>query len=120
MKQLLFLFISICFFSCNNDKNKGTGDRPTEEDVIAAMKKAYEYTTSAGDVYKIEMHDIKIGNSEVANVRQELNEIPKGATVTNVDVDYSITGFINVRKKATLWVYKNEFGEWKFKANSGG
>ena len=117
MKQLLFLFISICLFSCNNDKNKaGNKDIPTENDVIAAMKKAYEYTTTAGDVYKIDIHEIKIGNSDVANERQEFNEIPKGTTVTNVEVDYSITGFITARKKARLWMYKNEFGEWKFKA----
>lgn len=119
-RQFLFLllFIPVILFSCSNNNNKGTGERPTKEDVATTMKKAYEYTTTAGDVYKIEINDIKIGNSQIANLRQELENIPKGTMITNVLVDYSITGFINAKKKSKLWMYKNEFGEWKLKSGS--
>lgn len=119
MKYIFFFsLISLFFFACNDDNNNKTnGDRPTKDDVITAMKKAYEYSTTAGDQFKLDVHDVKIGSSDVADSRQEFNGVPKGATVTNVEVDYTLTGHITARKQGKLWVYKNEFGEWKFKAN---
>ena len=112
------LFFSLIIFSCSNNTDKAKGEIPTVEDITAAVKKAYEYTTTAGDVFKVTINDIKIGNSQIANLKQELENIPKGALVTDVLLDYSLSGNINVRKVTKLWMYKSECGEWKFKNGS--
>ena len=119
MKQpFLLLFYSFILFSCSNNNEKAAGDIPTREDVTAVMKKAYENTTTAGDVFGIEINDIKIGHSQIANTGQELEGIPKGTTVTDVEVAYDITGHIQSHKVSKLWMYKNEFDEWKFKTTA--
>jgi hypothetical protein len=114
--RLLILLMPLIFCYCNDGIAKD--EKPTKEDVIAAMKKAYQYKTAAGDTYILEVHEVKIGKSAKATNPQVAEGIIDGTTVTNVRVDYSITGFINVRKQATLWVYKDDFGEWRFKATS--
>jgi hypothetical protein len=117
-KQFLLLAMPFILFACSNNKTIATGDIPTKEDVTAIMKQAYEITTTAKDVFGIEINDIKIGNSQTATIKMEVNGIPRGATVTDVQVDYNITGNIESHKISKLWVYKNEFGDWKFKTGS--
>ena len=93
-------------------------EKPTEDVIIKLLKDAYEYTTKAGDVYKIDIQKIKIGTTQTANLKQELEGIPKGGAVTNVQAEYQLSGFITAKRIQLLWVYKNEFGDWKFKGVS--
>ena len=115
MRYLLFTACFL-FFACNNNNDTAVdGEKPTKEDVTIAMKAAYESPANALDHYAIDIHSIKIGASDKATKWEVLDGIPNEATVTRVNVEYALTGFIEKEKKGTLSFYKNDFGEWKFK-----
>ena len=119
------LLLSFLMLSCNNgdDGNENEDlqenverddERPTEEDVKAAMQELHGVSGTGGDRAVIEFNSIEIGRTEKANLQKELQDVPVGSAVTNVTVNYTVTNPNVTTRESVIWMYKNELGEWKF------
>ena len=122
---VLALMLSCCFCSCNtgDDHREPTetkkpatayNDVPTEDDIKNTITRSYERSTREGDNLSITFHDIKIGQSGIADLRKEYQGIPKGTTVTDVLVNFTVVNPDRATRESRFWMYKNEFGDWKF------
>ena len=114
MKQLLSLLVFVMATIITN------AQKPTKEDIINALKAKRESAASSiYPKYTLEIHDIKIGTSSKANYKQELEGVPKGALVTFAKIDVTLNGhYTPIQKNRTeesLWVFKDQFGEWNTK-----
>ncbi len=111
-KIVLFLLLSFSMVSCS------MGQKPTRDNIIKAMKTMWEKpATTMEPKSTIDINDLKIGTSAKANYAQELDGIPKGATVTSVKVDFTQNQFYSdgvhkVRRITVGLAYKDQFGEW--------
>jgi hypothetical protein len=100
------------------------GDRPTEAEITAAMKKTWEHgATSTRPVTDITINSIQMGTSDESNYAQQLDGLPKGATVTHARIDFTqhehySGGDQDTRRIMTGLVYKDQFNEWTV-MNSG-
>lgn len=108
-----WLFAAIFCFSCSAQTGK-----PSKEDIVAVMKDVWEKAASTtAPKTTVTVNNIKMGTSEKSNYAQQLEGVPKGATVTHAKIDFTHHTFYtnetrNTRRIMTAWVYKNQFDEW--------
>jgi len=94
------------------------GGKPTKADITKVMKNNWEKAaTSLTPKVTIDINEIIIGTSAKANYAQELEGVPKGATVTTAKIDFTQNSFYTndtqkVRRITKAWVYRDEFKQW--------
>lgn len=92
--------------------------KPSKDDITKAMRTIWDKpATSLHAKSSIEINDIKIGTWDKSTYAQQLEGVPKGATVTLAKIDFTESTFNTdqtqkVRRITTGWVYKDQFGEW--------
>jgi hypothetical protein len=116
MNQLLFIVFALLLVQCST--SSGSGDKPTEADITASMKKTWETgETSTRPKSTITINSMQIGTSDESNYAQQLDGIPKNTTVTHAKIDFTqhehyTDGVKDVRRVMTALVYKDQFNEW--------
>jgi hypothetical protein len=116
MRYLLSFALLVLLWSCSSAG--GGGDKPTEADITAAMKKTWEKeATSTQPKSTISINSIQMGTSDESNYAQQLEGVPKETTVTHAKIDFTqhqeySSGVQDTRRIMTAWVYKDQFGEW--------
>jgi len=93
--------------------------KPTKEDITAAMKRFWEQ--DKGPRKTVEIHSIEISKSETANLKHQVEGIPKNATVTYVVIDWSHHSHYTdktqtARRIMDAWVFKDQNGNWRMKS----
>jgi hypothetical protein len=115
MRQLLIIFFAFLFIQCSS---AGGGDKPTEADITASIKKTWETAeTSTRPKSTVTINSIQMGTSDESNYAQQLDGIPKNTTVTHAKIDFTqhehyTDGVKDVRRVMTALVYKDQFNEW--------
>jgi hypothetical protein len=115
MRNVLY---TIALFAISACSGAAGGDRPTEADITAAMKKTWEHgATSTRPVTDITINSIQMGTSDESSYAQQLDGVPKGATVTHAKIDFTqhehyTDGDQDTRRIMTGLVYKDQFNEW--------
>lgn len=120
MKRIILPLFSLFILSCGSgDTGSGSGDTPTKDDIEKAMHKQYD---RPGDNFSpkhdVEIHDIKIGDTEGTNEQDKIDGIPEKASVTMAKVDFTERSYytdktIARRREITAKVYVDDFGDWK-------
>lgn len=114
MKTFVYLLVSCFILSCT-----ATAQKPTKEDITGVMKRSWEQ--EKGPKKTVEIHSIRFGKSEKANLKHQVEGVPKGNTVTNVEIDWTYTKHYTdkletVRRIMFAWVYKDALGNWRVKS----
>lgn len=114
MKTILCLLLTACIFSCSSSAQK-----PTKEDVTGVMKRSWEQ--EKGPKKTVTIHSITFGSSEKANLKHQVEGVPKGNTVTNAEIDWTYSKHYtdkteSVRWLMKAWVFKDATGNWRVKS----
>ena len=114
MKLLLILLLAFALVQCGTPGS----DKPTEADITAYMKKTWEHEpTTTRPKSTITINSITMGTTDESNYAQQLDGIPKNASVTHAKIDFTqhehyTDGLKDVRRVMTALVYKDQFNEW--------
>ena len=113
MKTIIVLLITACLSMA------GFAQKPTKEDITGVMKRSWEQ--EKGPRKTITIHSIKIGTSEKANLKHQVEGVPKGNTVTNAEIDWTYSKHYtdkteSVRWIMLAWVFKDATGKWRVKS----
>jgi hypothetical protein len=108
------LLLATCLFAFS-----GAAQRPTKEDVAGVMKRSWEQ--ESGPRKTVTIHSITFGTSEKANLKHQVEGVPKGNTVTNAEIDWTYSKHYtdktqSVRRLMMAWVYKDAVGNWRVKS----
>jgi len=120
MKRLIIPLFSFLLISCGSGgSDPGSGDKPTKEDISNALHKQNDLP---GDNFTprhdVEIHEIKIGDTEGTNEQDKIDGIPAKAAVTMAKVDFTERAYYTDktttrRREITAKVFKDDFGDWK-------
>jgi hypothetical protein len=114
MRIFICLLLAACLISCTVAAQK-----PTKEDVIGVMKRSWEQ--EKGPRKTVTIHSINFGLSEKANLKHQVEGVPKGNTVTNAEIDWTYSKHYtdkteSVRWLMKAWVYQDATGRWRVKS----
>jgi hypothetical protein len=125
MKRLIIPLFSFLLISCgsgssdNSESGSSSGDKPTKEDIESALHKQYD---TPGDNFTpkhdVEIHEVKIGDTEGTNEQDKIDGIPAKADVTMAKVEITERSYYTDktttrRREITAKVFKDDFGDWK-------
>jgi hypothetical protein len=113
MKTFVCLLMTACILSFSS-----SAQNPTKEDVTGVMKRSWEQ--EKGPKKTVIIHSIKFGTSEKANLKHQVEGVPKGNTVTNAEIDWTYSKHYTDKTESTrrimmAWVYKDATGNWRVK-----
>ena len=122
MKRLIIPLLSFFLVSCgsgSSESNSSSGNVPTKEDITTAMHRQYDVPgDNFNPKHDVEIHEIKIGDTEGTNEQDKIDGIPAKADVTMVKVDFTERAYYTDktttrRREITAKVFVDDFGEWK-------
>lgn len=96
----------------------GFAQKPTKEDITGVMKRSWEQ--EKGPKKTVTIHSIKFGTSGKANLKHQVEGVPQGNTVTDVEIDWTYSKLYtdkteSIRRIMMAWVYKDAMGNWRVK-----
>lgn len=115
MKTFLILLVSMISVSI-----AASAQKPTKEDISAAMKRFWEQ--DKGPRKTVTIHSIQLGLSETATLKQQVEGIPKGTLVTHATIDWTHHSHYtdktqSARRIMSAWVFKDpSTGNWRVKS----
>ena len=128
MKRFIIPLLSLFIISCGPG-NSGSdytehntyheNSKPTKEDISNALHKQFD---TPGDNFSakhdVEIHEIKIGDTEGTNEQDQIDGIPEKAAVTMAKIEMTERSYYTDktttrRREITAKVFKDDFGDWK-------
>ena len=116
MSRLLSVLVALSCVGCTVAGNEEPAAKPTEKAIIEAFRSAREKPKGQTPV-TIEVHAVKIGQTDVATAQEVVNGVPRGGMVTALLIDWTrrdhYTDATKARHMVTeAFAYKDKFGEW--------